>query len=130
MDNNNDGKLIDNSYINRNNISSINPTHRNLKNNIISYNYEKQHNRNHTTSCNKKIIDSLLNRNINNKNKKKHDYIFINDPSTRQKNMNQTDIINNGKYEIAKNKNIFSLNKGNNINYDNKFKKRCFKSKK
>ena len=124
MDSNNDGKLIDNSYINRNNISSINPTHRNLKNNIISYNYAKQHNRNHTTSCNKKIIDSLLNRNINNKNKKKHDYIFINDPSTRQKNINQTDIINNGKYEIAKNKNIFSLNKGNNINYDNKFKKK------
>ena len=121
MDNNNDGKFIDNSYINRNNISSINPTHRNLKNNIISYNYTKQHNRNHTTSCNKKIIDSLLNRNINNKNKKKHEYIFINDPSTRQKNMNQTDVINNGNFEISKNKNIFSLNKGT---YDNKFKKK------
>jgi hypothetical protein len=121
MDNNNDGKFIDNSYINRNNISSINPTHRNLKNNIISYNYSKQHNRNHTTSCNKKIIDSLLNKNINNKNKKKHEYIFINDPSTRQKNMNQTDVINNGNFEISKNKNIFSLNKGT---YDNKFKKK------
>ena len=124
MDNNNDGKFMDNSYINRNNISSINPTHRNLKNNIISYNITKQHNRNHTTSCNKKIIDSLLNRNRNNKTKKKHEYIFINDPSSRHKNMNQTDIINNGKFEIAKNKNIFSLNKGNNIIYDNKFKKK------
>ncbi len=123
MDSNNDGKFIDNSCINRNNISSINPTHRNLKNNIISYNYTKQHNRNHTTSCNKKIIDSLLNRNINNKNKKKTEYIFINDPSTRHKNMNQTDL-NNGNHEIAKNKNIFSLGKGNNINYDNKFKKK------
>ena len=37
--------------------------------------------------------------------------------------MNQTDL-NNGNHEIAKNKNIFSLGKGNNINYDNKFKKK------
>jgi hypothetical protein len=35
--------------------------------------------------------------------------------------MNQTDVINNGNFEISKNKNIFSLNKGT---YDNKFKKK------
>ena len=118
MDNNNEGKLIDNPYINRNNISSINPTHRNVNYNIKFYDYTKQHNRNHTTSCNKRIIDSLLN-----KNKKKHEYIFINDPSARQTNMNQADNIGNRNFEIAKNKYIFSINKGNNNVYD-KFKKK------
>ena len=86
-------KISDSSYANQNNLSCINQNNRNSKNNPKIYNYSRLHNRNHTTSCNKKIIDSLLNKNI--KNKKISDFILIDDPSIKKKNLYQTDIINN-----------------------------------
>lgn len=58
------------------------------------------HNRNHTTSCNKKIIDSLLNKNI--RNKKISEFILIDDPSIKKKNLYQTDIINNINFDNIK----------------------------
>jgi len=93
-------KIGEHSYVNINDLSCINQNNRKNKTNQKIYNYSRKHNRNHTTSCNKKIIDSLLSKNI--RNKKISDFILIDDPSIKKKNLYQTDVLNNINFDNIK----------------------------